>query len=186
MMEPLAPVEQCHAPIVAERDLRQEWETPDDFWRVIDGGFKFQKDAAASEENAKCALYLRKHDPSRDDALMCSWDDSPWTQPCTRIYCNPGFANLMPWAVKAHQEARKHPSAVVCLMGLLSAAEWFWYCAKNATEIRILSPRVQFVPAPGVKASSNAKDNVLVVFRRKVTLQPAQIFVWNWRERAGE
>ncbi len=47
----------------------------------------------------------------------------------------------------------------------LTPADWFRFAAANAAEIRLLSPRVQYVAPPGVKQSSNSHDCVAMVFR---------------------
>ena len=167
----------------------QEWETPPDFWAVLNEEFDFQLDAAASSDNTKCYHYYSKD----DNALS---PDRPWVAYGARstdglvevgwqlrVYCNPGFRDMMPWVKKCYAEAQKHPDALVGLVGPLSAAKWFAFCVKNADEIRILTPRIQFVAPPGVKQSSNSKDNVLIVFRQKTMPCPAIITVWPWREK---
>ena len=172
-----------------KRDLRQEWQTPDDFYSVLCAEFGFQVDAAASPENARCHYILTPE----DDALS---DDIAWitegrhmldSGDIYRIYCNPPYTNVLPWVEKAHAEAQKSPSAVVCLVAHAGlATEWFARAVELATEIRLCRPRIQFVAPPGVQQSSNARDSVVMVFRRKVVPGPARIWLWDWKDDRKE
>ena len=165
----------------------QDWETPPDFWAVLNEEFGFQLDAAASVNNTKCKAYIEEGALWEGCAWVCETEIGVWR---TRVYCNPPFTNMMPWVQKAYAEAQKHPYAVVGVVGPLSAAKWFVFCYEAAREIRILTPRIQFVAPPGLKQSSNSKDNVFIVFRYRSPLEDvvlnedAIISVWNWRERS--
>jgi len=156
-------------------DPRQEWRTPKDFWDVLNREFEFQLDAAASEENALCGIYFTEE----DNALHCKWTGD-WIY---RVYCNPGFSSLFSWMDKGWTEAQTSPGAVVAVVGLVSPSTKWWTFAENgASEIRLLSPRVQFDPAPGVEKSSNARENCLVIFRRGPLYPPkARIWTWKWK-----
>ena len=162
-----------------EATLRQEWATPDDLWQVVNAEFKFDIDVCARAGNAKCDNFI----PPRDNALSedVSWLDTMSHYGPRVAWCNPGFARPLPWLEKAWREARK--GGVVVVMGLAGCStEWFDYCARNCTEIRLLSPRVQFVAPPGIKQSSNARENALFVFRRTPRGWPgAHIWRWDWR-----
>jgi phage N-6-adenine-methyltransferase len=158
-----------------EKALRQEWRTPEDFWTVLNAEFRFEMDVAASAENALCTEYLTED----EDALT---DEVRWGS--GNAYCNPGFANLMPWMQKAFNEAMRMPQRVVVVMGLVSpSTKWWNFCVRNCHEIRLVSPRVQFVPPPGIKKSSNARENAIFVFRT-VPLPidwQAKIRTWEWK-----
>lgn len=164
---------------MSDRHLRQEWRTPDDFFCVLNNEFGFELDAAATRENAKCPHFLSPD----TDALAEAWLDR-----FTSVFCNPGFSNLMPWIEKAHIESARASCGVVVVVALCSPSTRWWACAEEwATEIRLLRPRVQFEPPPGIKPSSNARENVAVVFRKKPACSPrARIWTWDWpgtRER---
>lgn len=156
---------------------RQEWQTPQDFFDQVNKEFQFAVDVCATPNNAKCSVFI----PPELDALQVDWH-AVW--PTHRYWCNPGFANLDPWCQKMHHEVRRSsdPDACGCVLGLLSAAPWLThYCYLFAKEIRILYPRVQFVPADGIKRSSNSRDNVLIVFDNKVHDGNAVIYPWYWK-----
>ena len=160
---------------------RQEWQTPADLWEVLDAEFEFQIDVAAENYNTKCCDFL-----TPDIDALGSKPASDWVLGGTyRAFCNPGFANLLPWMMRAHAEAQTSPSAVVVVMGLVSpSTKWWRFCAENASEIRLLSPGVQFEPPTGsdIKSGKNSRENCVVVFRRKMEYSPsARIWTWRWR-----
>lgn len=160
-------------------DPRQEWRTPDDLWRAVNSEFCFQLDAAASRENFRCPHFLSLE--RGQDGLVDDWV-IPEYKFLYRIWCNPGFAQPFPWAQKAHAEAQKSASAVCVVMGIADPSTQLGLWAyENATEIRYLNPRVQFVPAPGVEATSNSKPSCLMIFRRKVVKIPAYCWTWKWK-----
>lgn len=159
---------------------RQCWQTPLDLYGFLNGCYDFQLDAAALPENAKCRYFITPE----QDALS---PDQAWVERETmaglvrRVFLNPGFKDVFPWVIKAHAEANKRSDALVGMVGLLSAADWMGFCMDHASEIFILTPRPQFVPPLGVRASSNAKDNVFIVFRKKLVSAPAQITRLKWK-----
>ena len=48
---------------------KENWETPQDFFNKLNEEFRFTLDAAASDDNAKCANYFTKE----QDGLVQSW-----------------------------------------------------------------------------------------------------------------
>jgi len=140
-------------PTAAERRrLLQELATPPDFWSVINAEFDFQIDVCAHAGNAKCEAYI----DCEIDALSA---ESPWLSPdlarrktvwgggvscgiydIHRAWCNPGFSSVLPWHVKAHAEAQKHPGNVVVVIGLPGGSQdWFKFAMENASEVRALA-----------------------------------------------
>jgi len=167
------------------KKLKQEYETPDDFWSVIREEFRPDSDVAASAGNAKCDRFLTEEDNalsnSRPWLIMHQHKDVAW--------CNPPFRNMMPWVQKAYAEAQKVHNGCVLVLGPTSNAKWMRFCHENASEIRLLcGTRIEFVLAPGLEitANKNMHDNVLVVFRKKLTKQPAHTFLWDWRAALAE
>ena len=93
-----------------ESELRQEWETPDDFFGVVNAEFQFQLDAAATQLNKKCAIWM----DSRFDALR---PEAKWVHSFSlRVWVHPGFLSVDPWMGKAYAEAQKHLGVVVVVM----------------------------------------------------------------------
>lgn len=167
----------------AERALRQEWRTPQDFWKVLNEEFAFDVDVAADRENALCNVFIT----AKQDALgYGKWFGYVEIARISSAYCNPGFGNIDAWVRKAYSEVQREsgPSCTAVVLACASHAKWFDFSVRHAHEIRLLTPRVQFTPPPGIKASSNARDSVLMVFRRTPANWPgAHIWLWNWKER---
>lgn len=168
--------------------LRQEWRTPDDFYSVIDGEFEFTVDVAADGYNSRCPIWIDKD----DDALRenINWF-GPWKGrvQAHSAFCNPGFADLLPWMKKAFAETQRFQDSVACVMGIPSvASDWWDFAQAYAHEIRCLSPRVQYVsPDPRISQSTNARDCVMVVFRKVpqgAEWPGAKIWTWDWKETA--
>ena len=56
---------------------KENWETPQDFFNKLNEEFRFTLDAAASDDNAKCANYFTKE----QDGLVQSWGHTVWLNP---------------------------------------------------------------------------------------------------------
>lgn len=155
-------------------DQRQCWSTPADFWAVVNAEFEFHIDVAAIAENSKCARFITPE----QDSLITPWFDGD----IRRGWLNPPFKQMTPFSNKSAIEAIRYPDSVVCMLGPLTAAPWLTeFCYQQASEIRDLYPRIQFQPPAGIPMTSNAKDNVMVVFRRKPENVPANRFTWRWK-----
>jgi phage N-6-adenine-methyltransferase len=174
-----------------KRELLQQLATPPDFWRVVNAEFDFQIDVCASAANKKCAWYI----DAEIDALAPNreWIGAPFVRwPAggalssggrfTRAWCNPGFSTVLPWHEKAFAEAQKHPGAVVAVIGLPGGSQdWFHFAYHHASEIRMLRDRVQYIPPAGIEDKGNSRESWLFIYRRKLTTQPAQFVLWDWK-----
>ena len=162
----------------AEKKLRQEWRTPDDFFRVLDDEFHFDIDVCANLENRKCGDYIsRERNALADD---CEWFNIRHRS----AFCNPGFNNILPWIHKAYEETRKKPNSVAVVLGLCApSAAWFQYAVEVAEEVRLLRPRVQYFLL-GVKNSSNPRECAMFIFRDGLGINDNQRIVhWNWKPK---
>lgn len=154
----------------------QTWRTPWDFYKLLDFEFEFELDAAASKANALCLKYY---------SLQNSGLTNPWIKPgeVERVFCNPGFAKHLPWINKAIHESKSCSETKIAFIGLCSpSTEWWRLAVINAAEIRLLSPRVQFIPAQGVLVSTNSRENVVIIFKGDKTCKQAEIFTWYWED----
>lgn len=136
--------------------LRDSYETPAWLFDYLNGICKFDLDAAATEQNKKCASYLK-------DGLS-----EPWIG---QVFCNPPYSNIMPWLMKAVIETQSDncKRAVFVLPAELST-KWGSYCVNNAAQIIFLvGGRVQFVAPKGVKTSSNTKGTMIVLFNDRAS-----------------
>lgn len=132
---------------------RNEWSTPQWLFGYFNAQYHFTLDPCATPENAKCERYFTKE----QDGLIRSWGRG-WAF----VNCPYGKGLLDPWVEKVFVEATL---ACGSLMLLPSRTErnWFHRCLKQANEIIIIEGRVDFVPPPGVKPSTNRENSIVVV-----------------------
>ncbi len=186
--EPESPV----PTVVDEIQLRQEWRTPRGFIAAISREFQIDIDVSASAEN--CVVPL--HWSSDQNGLERPWFMFPLT-PGREVtgprvaWCNPGFRDLGSWVAKAVSEVSQNPGCVALVMGTAAPSTAWWAAALDAgAEIRLLAPRVQFMAPPGIKQSSNARENALVIIRSpvggdaKTRARRAHIWTWRWDAEA--
>lgn len=179
----------------SERDMRQEWETPDDFFGVVDEEFRFDIDVCATAQNAKCVVHISPEMDALAPGTRWLWPGEgqlkPNTGSITRAWCNPGFAKPEPWLRKACFEATRGPFGVVVVMALVApSTKWWRNWAMKASAIRLLTSshpdnkrfksRLQFKPPKGVEESSNDRENCLIIFRQNPHNLPPRIWMWDW------
>ena len=118
--------------------MNQEWSTPQWLFDQLDNEFRFVLDAAASPENAKCAIYFTRE----DNALTKDW------HPYRRVWLNPPYDTnrqrgiLLQFVGKAYHEAYKF-CLVVCLLPAKTDTEW-WHRYAEKGQKRFLKGRLYF------------------------------------------
>jgi len=115
---------------------KDDWETPQTFFDELDKEFNFTLDAAATEENSKCRLYLW-------DAFKGDWKGS--------VFCNPPYGKMTgKFIERGYSEfIKKNCSLLVFLVPARTDTKWFHeycYCpnTKHTPEIRFLKGRLKF------------------------------------------
>jgi phage N-6-adenine-methyltransferase len=116
---------------------KDEWQTPDWLFNLLHEEFHFDADAAASEENAKCILYL-------DSALTCEWYINSHKRGA--YFMNPPYSGhqIDKFMAKAYAESLKG-ATVICLVPVASDTQWWHRNVMNAQEIRFIEGRVDYV-----------------------------------------
>ena len=152
-----------------EKQLRQEWETPNDFFFEVAKRWWITVDVCASHDNKKCEKYIS----ADTDSLAVSWGQGE----C--CWCNPGYRNVQPWLEKAFEEVANHNTTLVLTHAGI-AARWFRPALENCYKVFLLSPRINFIPPKGIKKSSNTRDSVLWVFS-KASGAHQKIEYWKWK-----
>jgi phage N-6-adenine-methyltransferase len=110
-----------------------KWETPQDFFDLLDNEYFFHTDVSASEDNAKCSHYFTED----QDGLKQEWKGFCWMNP-------PYGRKIGEWIKKAHEETLKHSTVVVCLLPARTCTKWFHdYCAKYG-EVFFVRGRLKF------------------------------------------
>lgn len=119
---------------------KDEWQTPQWLFDLLNREFHFQVDAAATKENAKLPIYFEDLDavPTTD----FSWY---WKGAWERFFLNPPYSagNIDKFMAKALEESQKG-AIVVCLVPVSGDKWWIDYALK-AQEIRYIRGRVKFV-----------------------------------------
>lgn len=146
---------------------KQDVETPEDLFRLLDVEFEFVRDLAATAENRKCADFITPEQNSLE---------TPWAKLAGWQWLNPPFADIEPWLEKCVYEARRGAQLVV-LVPASVGANWFRHLVEGKAEVRFLNGRVTFVghvkPYP--------KDLMLCIYERG---RYASMGTWDWRAKA--
>lgn len=148
--------------------IRQKWQTPPWLfaWAVKRFG-PFGIDVAAEKENALCSVYL-------DEKMDALKDGVEWGAEGGLAWCNPPYAEPLPWIVKAIQQAKDRDVTTVFLLNSDASTAWF----KKALDAGSLvihitsdgenSGRVAFVKADTkIAGKKNSKPSVLFVIKPK-------------------
>lgn len=136
---------------MSQRDMREDWATPDRVFAPLHAEFRFTLDAAALPHNAKCSVFWTPE----EDGLTRSWFPRTWLNPPY------GYRNLWRWMQKAYRESLRG-CTVVCLVPAHTGQPWWheWVVGK-ASEIRWIKGKIKFVGA----ASCAPFPSCIVIYR---------------------
>ena len=152
---------------------RQSWSTPD--WIIDFSNARFGTigiDVCASAENAKAERYYTE----ADNALA---DGKDWGDEGGIAWCNPPYADPLPWVEKAIQQAKDRNVTTIMLVNSDASTAWFFRAIQYAsTAIHIIgfeggdgkfkNGRVAFVDASnGKEGSKNPKASVIFEIKPK-------------------
>ena len=114
---------------------KENWETPQDFFNKLNEEFRFTLDAAASDDNAKCANYFTKE----QDGLVQSWGGHT-------VWLNPPYGRYMTglWVKKAYDEHQRTGCTVVMLLPARTDTIWFHDYILDKAEVRFVKGRLKF------------------------------------------
>jgi phage N-6-adenine-methyltransferase len=129
---------------------KQTWETPQDFFDLLDSEFHFDVDVCAEHETAKCNTYYTVG----DDGLSEEWSGICWMNP-------PYGRKIGKWLKKAYESSQAHGATVVCLIPARTDTAWWHDYVMKASEIRFVRGRLKF----GGVTNSAPFPNAVVVFR---------------------
>lgn len=138
---------------------KMDWRTPDDFFRELDREFHFDLDAAANDENAKCANYFTPE----TDGLKADWGGHT-------VFCNPPYGRQVgKWVKKGYEESRKPETTVVMLIPARTDTSYYHEYIFNgkADEIRFLRGRLRFEDENGNPKDTAPFPSALIIWRSK-------------------
>lgn len=133
------------------------WETP---WQVVTALARrycsglFDLDVCAEAHNSKANRFFSE----QDNGLAQTWD-------AASVWCNPPYSNIPPWIEKAILETREGRTSVVVMLLPARTDTWFHRLreleAEGRAHLVFTRGRIQFIPPPGVKASTNNAGNLV-------------------------
>lgn len=116
--------------------VREDWETPWEFFNALNEEFGFTLDVCATEGNEKCWRFFSPY----DDGLAQDWGEHVcWMNP-------PYGAEIPKWMAKAYDASRRG-ATVVCLVPARTDTRWWHEYAEKASERRFVRGRIKFVGA---------------------------------------
>ena len=137
-------------------------------------------DLAADRANRKFHYYFsdvkpvddEPHDGYAGDALL-----SPWTIEHHRVgFCNPPYADLEPWILRAANEARLGFTSVF-LIPTFNGEDWGATVYAYAREIIFVHGRINFIRPDGTPLRGNGRGSMLAVFGPHHQHAPAFSFI---------
>ncbi len=136
---------------ILEQPKSHEWRTPPELFQVLDAEFAMRLDAAATNENALCPVYLTED----EDGLVQEWAGFG------SVFCNPPYGTQIGrWVQKAYEESRKGATVVMLIPARTETRYWHDFVMR-AAEIRFIRGRLRF---SGIKVNAPFPSAV-VVFR---------------------
>lgn len=148
---------------------KQNYGTPPELLQAIKHRLhidNFELDVAADSENAVALEYF-------DEAFNAlrpgvNWNKEGWT------WCNPPYANIEPWVIKAYQETSKGAQTVMLIPASVGS-NWWKEWVNPYAYIVYLNGRITFVGAK----DPYPKDCALL-FYTPWGFKGSE--VWNWRD----
>ena len=113
--------------------IRDDWETPQDFFEKLNEEFGFTLDPCCSIRTAKCDKYFTKE----QDGLKQDWSKDV-------VFMNPPYGKtIAEWMKKAYEESL-NGATVVCLVHSRTDTRWFHDWVYGKAEIRFVKGRLKF------------------------------------------
>lgn len=110
-----------------------EWETPKDFFDVLNDKFGFTRDVCATAENRKCDKFFSLD----EDGLAQSWSGD-------RCWMNPPYGReIVKWVAKAHAELVENGVLTVGLLPARTDTKW-WHEHVAPFTVRFVPGRLKF------------------------------------------
>jgi phage N-6-adenine-methyltransferase len=123
------------------------WATPQNFFDELDKEYRFDLDACALPQNAKCDRFFSPE----QDGLKQEWTGTVW--------CNPPYGReIGKWVKKAHDSK----CTVVMLLPARTDTGWFHDYIYGKAEIRFVRGRLRF----GGAEWNAPFPSMVVIYRR--------------------
>jgi phage N-6-adenine-methyltransferase len=151
-------------PTINRKGSKQNYGTPPDFIRAVEGRFgKIVFDLAAERSNAKAKLFYTE----ADDSLK-----QPWHKLGGLLWLNPPFSNIEPWAKACYHESVRG-AEIAFLTPASIGSNWFRNFVHEHAYVLALNGRLKFEGC----ADPYPKDCILSIFGRGIH----GFDVWKWK-----
>lgn len=136
---------------------KDSWQTDIRVFNKLNAEFNFGLDAAASDDNTLCDLYLTKE----RDALKCNW--SKYTK---TVWCNPPYSrgHIGKFVKKAIEQKELGVTTVLLVPNTVEAS---WVNIDSINELRlIINGRINFYhPITKKIVTGNPKGSMFIITR---------------------
>jgi phage N-6-adenine-methyltransferase len=158
---------------------KQDYCTPPEFLDALKNKLaipRFWCDLAASKENAVAEWFYTQE----DDALKQDWNAAtcnffvPRFHPGEWAFCNPPYANIRPWAMKAYTESAKGAQIAMLTPASVGANWWADYVQDGAYTL-FLNGRLTFTG----ETTPYPKDSAILLWTKWTAGSNS---VWSWRD----
>jgi len=110
-----------------------EWDTPQDFYDMLDEKYNFTLDPCASATSAKCPVFFTED----MDGLSRSWKGHT-------VFVNPPYSDVKGWAKKCYEESKEDDTMTVMLIPSRTDTKYFNDFVMLATKIYFVRGRLKF------------------------------------------
>ena len=138
-------------------DIKNLWQTPQEYFQFWNTIYKFEIDVAASDYNHLCPKYFTES----DNALVQEWGLTNW--------CNPPYSDIGPWVDKAIEEAYRGNTTVMLVPSNVDT-KWFQKVMDSeVAKVTLLSGgRIKFIRADTQESvGSNPRGSMFITFSPK-------------------
>lgn len=145
---------------------RDNWRTPTPLFNHLNAEFGFSIDAAANQLNAKLPIWFGPDSRWCEDTLNMKGDiyDGLLSTP-QRFWLNPPFSMLPDFTRWACVASDRGHTVVMIIPANRTDQDWFHNWVWRIAEIRFIHGRTEFVPPPGVEASTPSFACMLAIYK---------------------
>lgn len=152
-------------------NTRNDWETPKDFFNLLNEKFHFTLDPCASDTNHKCAKYYT----IKDNGLVQSWQGES-------VFVNPPFSESEKWIAKAYLESQKPKTKVVMIIpSRTDTVYWHKHIMANAYQIWFCKGRINFELNGQKPKNGSTFPLAVIIFDESVRLAVQMVKSWDWK-----
>ena len=134
---------------LCRHEMRYDWETPKDFYEILNKEFHFTLDPCSKIEGNQKITY-------KDNGLAVNWSDHI-------VFVNPPYDRTLPqWVRKSYFSAQQGATVVMLLRSGSTDTAWWHEYIMFSSEIRFIRNRLSFVLDGKPSRANHA--SLLVIF----------------------